>query len=180
MNCYVCGSNAVKRHGRANRCEKHHRFAQMQRTAKADGKHVPSFYELESLVPKDMRCPDCGVEMHWIDDSNRKTGAVLQHYRDGSLGIVCHSCNVKHGFMPGDLYRDVPLNHKLCSSCRCIKPLSDFSVRKDGKKPYPLSKCKLCAKASYQEWKSKNPERYKTLNKKHNEKRKEKQNGSSV
>lgn len=180
MKCYVCGLDAVKRHNRANMCEKHHRFNQMQRTAKADGKVVPSIFELESLVPDGMLCQDCGVEMHWIDNSNRFSGAVLQHYRDGSLGIVCHSCNVKHGLMPGDMYREVPANHKLCTSCRVIKPLFDFGVRKDSKKIYPLSKCKECMKSAHKVWRQKNPDKYQALNKKHNDKRKEKPNGAAI
>jgi hypothetical protein len=180
MQCFICGLSAVKRHNRANMCEKHHRFLQMQKTAKADGKVVPSIFELESLVPNGMLCQDCGVEMHWIDDKNRCSGAVLQHYRDETLGIVCHSCNVKHGFMPGDMYRDVSDNHKLCTSCRVIKPISSFGIRKDSKKIYPLSKCKVCMKLSYQAWRQNNPEKYKALNKKHNDKRKEKSNGVAI
>ncbi len=179
MKCFVCGDQSIKRHGRSNMCEKHNRFIQMQRTAKADGKYTPSLFELESLTPKDMKCPDCGVEMHWIDDENRSSGAILQHYRDGSLAIVCHSCNVKHGHMPGDMYRETPEGHKLCVSCKSIKPLNEFSLRRDGKKPYPLSKCKSCAREAYLKWKQQNPEKYKALNKKHNDKRKEK-NGPSI
>jgi hypothetical protein len=161
-------------------CEKHHRLIQMQKTAKADGKYMPSLWELESLAPQDMACPDCGVKMHWVDDEERSSGAILQHYRDGSLAIVCHSCNVKHGHMPGDMYRDVPCGHKLCVSCKSIKSLSEFGVRNDGKKPYPLSKCKACSREAYLKWKHQNPERYKALNKKHNDKRKANTNGSSI
>jgi hypothetical protein len=169
MNCYICGNFSVKRHGRANRCEKHHRFTQMQRTAKQDQKYVPSIFELEKLVPHDMKCQDCGVVMHWIDDENRSSGAVLQHYRDGSLGIVCHACNVKHGNMPGDSYREVPPNHKLCRSCKTIKPLSMFGIRKDGKVPYPTTKCKSCRHQVLILWRKNNPEKYKLINKKHND-----------
>lgn len=180
MKCFVCGDKSIKRHGRSNMCEKHHRFTQMQRTAKADGKYTPSLFELESLTLKDMKCPDCGVEMRWIDDDNRSSGAVLQHYRDGSLAIVCHSCNVRHGFMPGDMYREVPDGHKLCISCKSIKPLSDFNVRRESGKTYPQSKCKSCMHLAHIEWRKKNPEKYKAINKKHNDKRKEKKNGSSI
>jgi hypothetical protein len=176
MKCYICGDSAIKRHGRANRCEKHHRFIQMQKTAQHDGKYVPSIYEIEKLIPSNMKCADCGCLMHWIDDENRSSGAVLQHYRNGLLGIVCLSCNTKHGFMPGDSYRDVPVGHKLCSVCKTIKPLSIFSLRKDGKVPYPLTKCKPCSHKALVNWRNKNPEKYKLINKKHNDLRKEKKN----
>lgn len=180
MKCYVCGNNAIKRHGRTNMCEIHSRLKQMQKTAKADGKYVPSFWELESLIPSNMICQDCGVTMHWIDDNNRPFGAVLQHYKDKSLGIVCNSCNIKHGMLPGDMYRDVPNDHKLCTACKTIKPLFKFGIRNDSKKPYPMSKCKSCMYLAHVSWREKNPEKYAALNKKHNDKRKEKPNASSI
>lgn len=181
MKCYICGNFSINRHGRSNRCEKHHRFIQMQKTAKADGKYVPSIYEIEDLVPKDMKCNDCNCLMHWVDDENRSSGAVLQHYRDGSLGIVCLSCNTKHGFMPGDSYKEVPNGSKLCRHCKTIKPLSMFSLRKDGKVPYPVTKCKSCSHDALVKWRKKNPEKYKLINKKHNDLRKEKaKNGLST
>ena len=172
MKCYVCGDQALSFNGRSNLCEKHRRFIQMQKTAKSDKKYVPSLYEIEKIVPKDMSCQDCGISMHWIDNRNRSSGAILQHYRNGTLGIVCLSCNIKHGFMPGDMYRDIPRDNKLCVSCKSIKPLFMFNLRKDGKKPYPLSKCKECCLIAHKKWRLENPEKYKQSNKKHNEKRK--------
>lgn len=172
MKCYVCGDAAIKRHNRSNMCEKHFRFYGMQRVAKTDKKYVPSLYELEKLVPKNMTCQDCGVLMHWIDDDNRTSGAVLQHYRDGTLAIVCLSCNTRHGQMVGDSYRDIPKDHKLCPTCKIIKPLSFFAFRKDGKRPYPMSKCKQCNLDAHKEWRAQNPDKYKAANKRNNEKRK--------
>jgi len=141
----------------------------MQKTAKGDKKYVPSFFELEKLVPDNMICQDCGIEMHWIDDDNRPSGAVLQHYRDGTLGIVCCSCNTKHGIMVGDSYRDVPAGHKLCPGCKTIKPHSAYSKRRDSGKEYPVTLCKPCAHEKHKEWRSKNPEKYKAIMKKHND-----------
>jgi hypothetical protein len=172
MKCYICGDNAISLHGRTNLCEKHKRFLQMQRTAKYDKKYMPSLYEIEALVPKDMICQDCGIKMNWINSSSRSATAVLQHYRDGSLGVVCHSCNVRHGFMPGDSYRDIPAGHKLCGSCKTIKPLDMFYKRSDAKAKYPMTKCKSCNLEAHREWRRKNPEKYKAINKKHNDRRK--------
>ena len=172
MKCYICGNITFKRNGRSNLCETHHRFIQMQKTAKQDGKYIPSIYEIENLAPKNMNCADCGCLMHWIDNDNRAFGAVLQHYRNGTLGIVCLSCNTKHGHMPGDSYRNVPVGEKLCRTCKTIKPLSMFSLRKDGKKPYPLTKCKICAHEVHKRWRKNNPEKYKIITKKHNDLRK--------
>ena len=172
MKCYVCGNDSIKRLGRSNSCEKHHRFMQMQKTAKNDGKYVPSIYEIEKLVPIDMKCIDCNCLMHWIDNENRRHGAVLQHYRDGTLGIVCLSCNTKHGLMLGDSYRDVPVGEKFCRFCKTIKPLSMFSLRKDGKRPYPVTKCKSCSHKALIAWRTNNPIKYKLSNDKNNKLRK--------
>lgn len=174
MKCYVCGEDAIKRHGRSNMCAKHSRFMQMQRTAKSDHKYVPSLYEIEKLVPADMKCQDCNTLMHWIDNDNRAAGAILQHYRNGTLGIVCLACNTKHGAMPGDSYKEVPEGHKLCTSCKTIKPLNMFNVRRDSKVPYPLSKCKQCSHEVLVKWRLANPDKYKANNKKHNDLRKAK------
>jgi len=173
MNCFICGAESIKRHGRANLCAQHRRFIQMQKVAKSDGKYVPSIFQLEAVTPKDMACQDCGVIMNWIDNSNRASGAVLQHYRDGTIAITCMSCNTKHGLMPGDSYREIPAGNKLCSSCKTIKPLSGFHQRKDGKKPYPMTKCKECNLKAQQAWREKNPDKYKLLTKKHNDMKKQ-------
>jgi hypothetical protein len=171
MKCYICGDKTIILHGRKNVCEKHKRFLQMQHTAKRDKKYVPSIYEIEKMVPKDMICQDCGCTMHWIDNDNRRHGAVLQHYRNGSLAITCMACNTKHGLMIGDSYRDVPSGHKMCTSCKTIKPLDMFYVRRDSKVEYPMSKCKVCNLESHQSWRRNNPEKYKASNKKFNQRR---------
>lgn len=173
MKCHICGDEAIKRHGYSKFCAKHRRFVQMQKTAKQDGKYVPSIYEIEKITPPDMICQDCGVLMNWIDGPNRPSNAVLQHYRDGSLGITCMSCNTKHGMMPGDSYRDFPEGHKLCTACKTIKPLALFSLRKDGKKPYPKSNCKQCDLAAHKEWRKNNPEKYKEATKRGNQAKRE-------
>lgn len=169
MKCYVCGDEAIKRHGRSNLCAQHRRFLQMQRTAKQDKKYVPSIYELQKLVPVDMKCGDCGIEMNWIDGNNRPSNAVLQHYRDETLGITCMSCNTKHGLMPGDSYRDIPNGHKLCTNCKTIKSLDLFGKRSAKEGDYPKTKCKKCELDAQKAWRQNNPERYKELNKRHND-----------
>ena len=41
-----------------------------------------------------------------------------------------------------------------------------FSLRKDGNVHYPVSKCKPCSLAAQKNWRLKNPDKYKALNKK--------------
>ena len=169
MKCYICGDDAIQRHGRSNLCVQHRRFIQMQKTAKQDKKYVPDIFELEKITPKNMICQDCGVLMNWIDGTQRSSGAVLQHYRDGTLGIVCMSCNARHGQMPGDSYRDAPKDQKVCGSCKTMKPLSEFHFRKDGKRPYPMTRCKRCNLEHHQKWRLANPEKYRASTKRHND-----------
>ena len=169
MKCYVCGDDAVRRPKSKNMCDKHARFKQMQSTAKHDGKYVPSLFELEAVTPKDMICQDCGEEMNWSDGENRSKGAVLQHYRDGTIAITCLSCNTKHGLMHGDTFRELPDGHKLCRSCKTIKPLSEFGRRSKDPNDYPKSSCKECHLEKQRKWREENPDRYKSLNKKHND-----------
>lgn len=168
MNCYICGDAAIKKYKWRCLCEKHFRFFQMMKAAKSDKKYVPSIYELERHVPSDMKCQDCGDLMHWIDNHNRRKGAVLQHYRDSTIGIVCMACNTKHGMMPDDTYREVPVGHKLCGGCKTIKPLSGFYTRRDGVRPYPMTKCKDCNLTAHREWRLANPEKYRESTKRHN------------
>jgi hypothetical protein len=162
MKCYICGGNSIVRHGRKNTCEKHNRFLQMQRAAKSDKKYVPSIYEIEKLIPFDMKCGDCNREMFFTaaDGQSQSCCAVLQHYRDGTLAITCMSCNTKHGQMVGDSYRDVPIGSKLCITCKTIKPLSMFCVRRDSKVEYPMSKCKQCNHAAAKQWQLNNPQKH--------------------
>lgn len=154
MKCYVCGDDAIEKNGRSNLCIKHHRFIQMQRTAKHDKKYVPSIYEIEKIAPNDMVCQDCGSMMNWAE-GDRSSGAVLQHYRNRSLAIVCLACNTKHGQMPGDSYRDLPKGHKLCRCCKTIKPLDDFGKRGKAEGDYPKSKCKQCNLEDQKKWREK-------------------------
>lgn len=172
MKCYICGEFSIKKYKWRCLCEKHFRFIQMMKAAKTDKKYVPSIYEIERHVPADMKCQDCGDTMHWIDNNKRNKGAVLQHYRDGTIGIVCMACNTKHGLLPGDLYREIPSGHKLCRACKTIKPLSMFYLRKDSGKPYPKTHCKSCDLEAHKRWRKNNPDKYKETNKKHNDLRK--------
>ena len=49
-------------------------------------------------------CPECGTAMNWFTADGASTVATIQHYRDGTIAIVCKSCNTRHAFMDGDSY----------------------------------------------------------------------------
>lgn len=159
--CSRCGEPALRLCGHQWLCAKHYRFGQMRSKAKQDGKTVPSHELLETLASAGMACGDCGVAMNWLAKEGQSTVASLQHYRDGTYGIVCRTCNTRHAFMPGDTYREMPKDHKLCAGCKCIKPLAEFTADNSRSGPMKVkSKCKTCSDLAVNTWKKKNRDQY--------------------
>lgn len=159
--CSVCGEVATMKQGHQSLCDKHYRFGQMRVHAKRHGKSVPSRDELEAITPKDLVCPDCSKKMNWRGVDGRSTVASLQHYRDGSYGIVCRSCNTRHAFMHDDTYREMPKDHKQCPQCNLIKPHTEFAADNGRTGPMKLkSWCKSCSSKSHTEWQRNNREHY--------------------
>lgn len=143
MNLCKCGEPSVMQPGNYPRCAKHYRFLQMRASAKRRGKQVPTVPALESMLPSDMKCPDCGVVMNWLARDDRKRVATLQHYRNGTMGVVCMVCNAAHSFMPGDSYRTRPTGHKWCSACLRMLAYALFGM--DRRKNSGLSSlCRPC------------------------------------
>jgi predicted RNA-binding Zn-ribbon protein involved in translation (DUF1610 family) len=133
----------------------------MRSKAKQCDKYSPTRDEIESLLNSEMLCPDCGVKMNWRSKDGRSTVASLQHYRDGTLGVVCLSCNARHASMPNDSYRNMAKDHKFCPSCQNIKHESCFSL--DAGRSGNLKRksyCKTCSNKSVNKWKEKNREQY--------------------
>lgn len=161
FQCSVCGDQAIIKQGNQHLCAKHYRFGQMRANAKRNGKTVPSRDELESIMPKDLVCPDCSRQMNWRSADGQATVASLQHYRNGTYGIVCRSCNTRHAFMEGDSYREMQKDHKQCPQCKQIKPHEAFAVDNGRTGPIKLkSWCKQCSSASHTKWQRNNREHY--------------------
>lgn len=159
--CSRCGDPAVRKQGHQHLCAKHYRFGQMRVRAKRDGKPVPAHAELHNMRGVDLKCPDCGVPMNWLAADGQSTVASLQHYRDGSMAIVCRSCNTRHAFMPEDSFRSMPAGHKYCPRCEKAKPFEQFSADNGRSGPLKLkSWCKQCSGASHAEWQRNNREHY--------------------
>lgn len=133
-------------------CKKHARFVAMRACARRRGKHEPSMEEMERIADglDGMKCPDCGIVMLWKSRRFRVL-ATLQHYRDGSIGIVCHTCNVRHSRLPGDVYRELEAGQKFCCMCERRMPLTSFypenrnATAKHGEASYGAY-CKECHK----------------------------------
>lgn len=159
--CSVCGEVSTIKQGNQRLCDKHYRFGQMRAQAKRRGKAVPSREELEAIAPLDMVCQDCSRQMNWRSVDGKSTVASLQHYRDGTMGIVCRSCNTRHAFMKGDSYREMPKDHKQCPQCAQIKPHSAFAVDNSRSGLIKIkSWCKECSSTSHTEWQRNNREHY--------------------
>lgn len=159
--CSRCYDAASHRQGHQWLCPKHYRFGQMRGKAKQRGLTVPSHEQLALLVPPGMICPECNVKMNWLARDGQTFVATLQHYRDGTFGIVCRSCNTRHAYAPGDSFRDAPNDHKFCPRCRKFRPPQDFSAD-NGRKGNMRRKswCKSCSHASHTDWRIKNREYY--------------------
>ena len=126
--CSVCALPSTIKQGNQSLCDRHYRFGQMRSGAKRHGKLVPTRNELEAMRGADLICPDCKTKMNWRSKDGTQSVASLQHYRDGSMAIVCRSCNTRHAFMLGDSYREMPKDHKQCPCCKTIKPLTEFTL----------------------------------------------------
>ncbi len=175
--CARCHDDSVIKQGRQWLCAKHYRFGQMRALAKRRGKTVPSHEQLHSMRGVDLVCPDCGVGMNWRSKDGHETVASLQHYRDGSMAIVCRSCNTRHAFMPNDDYRDMPADHKLCPTCKGIKPRSEFTT--DNSRSGVLKRksyCRSCSDKAVNQWKEKNRDRYNEYQRAYRARRKEEGN----
>ena len=156
-----CSDGAVIKQGRQWLCEKHYRFGQMRGRANSDGKMVPSHEELHRMPGSNLICPDCNRQMNWRAKDGHSTVASLQHYRDGSMAIVCLSCNTRHASMAGDSYVEMPKEHKQCPTCMQIKPQTEFTV--DNSRTGVLrrkSKCRACSDAQVKTWKESNRDQY--------------------
>lgn len=171
--CSVCADPSTIKQGNQYLCDKHYRFGQMRASARRHGKTVPTRSQLESIAPLDMACKDCGVRMNWRAIVGQSTVASLQHYRDGTYGIVCRSCNTRHAFMSGDTYRDMPSDHKLCPKCMTVKPSNEFVV--DNGRSGALcrkSYCRTCSDDLVRRWRENNRERYNEYQRRYRAKRK--------
>jgi hypothetical protein len=153
-----CQEPAVRQQGHQHLCVKHYRYGQMRAAATRRGLAAATDDELDQLLRPDFCCPDCQRSMNWLRADGPATVATLQHYRDGSLGIVCHSCNVRHNYMPGDTFREMPKDHKRCPRCEQVKPYSEFNTVNTKRGPIKVkSYCKACSSELFKEWSDRNP-----------------------
>jgi len=158
--CRCCPAPGVRLHSQIVYCEMHYRIRQMRNCARSRAKAIPDLRLLEAMADSLMRagmvCQDCGKTMTWLIVENKRADQVtLQHYRDGRFGLVCGTCNVKHGHLPGDMFLTLPPEHKRCPQCSEVKPLADYPSKG---KPH-FSWCRACKTRRTLEARRRNPER---------------------
>jgi hypothetical protein len=152
--CSRCEQPAVIKQGHQALCSMHYRFGQMRCLAKRRGLAVPShskLHELHALL-FEMHCPHCQRQMNWRASDGQSTVISLQHYRDGSYGLICRACNTRHAKMPGDTFCLLPDQHKACGRCKSILPMTEFDTDNSGRWLNKSSCCKTCRNAKHKEW----------------------------
>ena len=110
-------------------CAKHFRFTRMIRAARGRNKYVPTFHELEVLLENlvNFQCPSCQKQMKFtVYESGMPDIVSLQHNRDGSISLICLSCNSRHQHYPNDSFYFRDKNMKRCSKCKTEKMLNQF------------------------------------------------------
>lgn len=148
--CHNCPERTVKS-GNTFLCERHHRFRQMRHDSSKKKKSVPTMEWLEQNWT--LICQDCSCSMIWTSNKIQRNTVSIQHYRDGTLGFVCFSCNSRHRGFPGDMYRDVPKDHRWCKHCKTLKPMTDFYPTKKTDTVIKInSTCKSCSNKRRMQW----------------------------
>jgi hypothetical protein len=129
-------------------CKLHYRIWLMRRAARENEKYEPTVKELEELINNldDMKCPNCGQKMAWFKSEG--ICITLQHNRNGTVQILCATCNASHGNYKDDSFYDQARfteDYKTCPKCKMAKPHSAYYKRAGCR--FGLSTyCKDCSK----------------------------------
>lgn len=176
--CSRCEEPASHKQGHQHLCQMHYRFGQMRALAKRRGLAVPSHEQLANLVSHTggLKCMDCKRQMQWLAREGQATVASLQHYRSGSFGLVCRSCNTRHAAQEGDTFCLIPSTHKRCPGCDTIKHLDEFGTDNLGRFANKQTYCRPCRDAKVTKWKRGNRERCNQYQREYRAKRKEEGN----
>lgn len=152
MTCSICANAASHKQGHQYLCPMHYRFGQMRSSAKRRGKLVPTRESLAKMVDAHhMRCAHCKIQMNWLAKEGSATVATLQHNRDGSMCLLCLSCNTRHAQFKDDTFY---LRNTALHPCRdCGKELPKEYFFKDQSRPLGIKPyCKHCSNERHRKW----------------------------
>jgi hypothetical protein len=111
------------------------KFRMMIGCARKYGKAEPTMEEIEGMVPDDLVCI-CGRQMLMFAGRwTRAETMTLQHWDDGSMSIVCQSCNSTHSRLGDDIFFCTPAGACWCAECQEYKPESLFGNYAGRSKP---------------------------------------------
>ncbi len=170
-----CGEMAVSNSGPRHKCAKHYRFFLMRMVAKRDSKLVPSYEQLENMAShlRDMKCPHCSIAMNWLSENGHATTVSLQHYRSGSMGFLCVSCNSRHSQQPADEFMSMPATHKKCPCCQNVLHLNDFYKLQNSKNFGKSSTyCRICTAKKNAQFQRDNHEKFAEYSRRYRAKKK--------
>lgn len=141
-----CGREIYRRHQGGKFCVLHWRIRAMRNSSRTNQKYIPSVAEIEAIIPESMLCPKCGRRMFWTQSHGDAALTLsLQHNLDGSIGILCRSCNAREDDFPNGTFMKVPLDLKFCAKCLKLFPLCEFQKHGSADKWNGLgSYCKPC------------------------------------
>jgi len=141
-----CGKPLYRRHQGERHCILHWQIRAMRNSSRENGKYIPSVAEIEAIIPESMLCPKCGRKMFWTQSQGDAALTLsLQHNADGSIGILCRSCNAREDDFPAGTFMKVPLDLKFCAKCHQLFPLCEFQKHGSKGKWMNLgSYCKPC------------------------------------
>jgi len=126
LSACLCGKPVERLLGNTWKCYECAKITVMRASAKVNGKLCPSVDEIRAMLRKceaeEMRCPHCRREMVLNQKQKDKKSVVsLQHWDDGTVSMICFSCNARHGGMRG--MRDEKLkNGPTLADLRKYKP----------------------------------------------------------
>ena len=151
-NCNNAGTSKVAKHGNKTYyyCDKHVRFRRMaDKSNKRYGSKL-TIQDIEDLYDSiylndNPTCFQCGKKMNWRPDIKRSNIITIQHWENGILGFLCHSCNARHGSSTNPNVFNILLDKKWCPKCRQEKDKGDFTKNKNGTNGLEW-KCKECRK----------------------------------
>lgn len=142
----------------------------MQYSAKKRGKYVPTDQELETLFAKvkssNMVCKHCGKTVIMTSKEGCISEVVtLQHNKDRTLDLICHTCNTGEGNCKHNRPFDMPEGKYICSKCGVMKNASEFGFRANSFRHH-VSACKKCRAKDAIIYRKLHPEKVKESNKK--------------